>query len=41
VPLQRLGEPREIVAALIFLTSPDSAFIVGADLAADGGLTTL
>ena len=41
VPLQRLGEVREIVSALLFLASPDSAFIVGADLPADGGLTTL
>jgi NAD(P)-dependent dehydrogenase (short-subunit alcohol dehydrogenase family) len=41
VPLQRLGEPREMVAAIMFLASPDAAFIVGADLRADGGLTTL
>ena len=41
VPLQRLGEVGEIVSALMFLASPDSAFIVGADLPADGGLTTL
>ena len=41
VPLQRLGEVREIVSAIMFLASPGSAFIVGADLPADGGLTTL
>ena len=41
IPLQRFGEPREIVAALMFLASDDSAFVVGADLRADGGLTTL
>jgi NAD(P)-dependent dehydrogenase (short-subunit alcohol dehydrogenase family) len=41
VPLQRFGETREIVAALLFLASADSTFIVGADLRADGGLTTL
>ena len=41
VPLQRFGEIREIVAALMFLASPDSTFVVGADLRADGGLTTL
>ena len=41
VPLQRFGEPREMVAALMFLASADSAFVVGADLRADGGLTTL
>jgi len=41
VPLQRLGETHEMVAALLFLASSGSAFVVGADLRADGGLTTL
>jgi len=41
VPLQRFGETREMVAALMFLSCADSAFVVGADLRADGGLTTL
>jgi len=41
VPLQRFGETREMVAALMFLACADSAFVVGADLRADGGLTTL
>jgi len=41
VPLQRLGETSEMVAALMFLASSGSAFVVGADLRADGGLTTL
>ena len=41
VPLQRLGETREIVAALMFLASDDSGYVVGADLRADGGLTNL
>ena len=30
-----------MVAALLFLASSGSAFVVGADLRADGGLTTL
>jgi NAD(P)-dependent dehydrogenase (short-subunit alcohol dehydrogenase family) len=41
VPLQRFGETREMVAALMFLASADSSFVVGADLRADGGLTNL
>ena len=41
VPLQRLGETHEIVAALMFLASDASTYLLGADLAADGGLTTL
>jgi NAD(P)-dependent dehydrogenase (short-subunit alcohol dehydrogenase family) len=41
VPLQRDGETSEAVAALMFLASADSTYVVGADLQADGGLTTL
>ena len=41
VPLQRLGETREAVAALMFLASADSTYVVGSDLQVDGGLTTL
>lgn len=41
VPLQRVGETREAVAALMFLASADSTYVVGADLQVDGGLTTL
>lgn len=41
VPLQRFGETHEMVAALMFLASADSSYVVGADLRADGGLTTL
>jgi NAD(P)-dependent dehydrogenase (short-subunit alcohol dehydrogenase family) len=41
VPLQRFGETREMVAAVLFLASADSAYVVGADLRADGGLTNL
>lgn len=41
VPLQRLGETDEIVAALLFLASDASAYMLGADVAADGGLTAL
>jgi NAD(P)-dependent dehydrogenase (short-subunit alcohol dehydrogenase family) len=41
VPLQRLGETSEVVAALLFLACSDSTYVVGADLQVDGGLTTL
>jgi NAD(P)-dependent dehydrogenase (short-subunit alcohol dehydrogenase family) len=41
VPLQRLGDTSEVVAALMFLASADSTYVVGADLQVDGGLTTL
>jgi NAD(P)-dependent dehydrogenase (short-subunit alcohol dehydrogenase family) len=36
-PLQRIGEPDEIGAAIAFLASDDSSFITGAVIAADGG----
>ena len=40
VPMQRIGDPDEIAAAIAFLTSPDASFITGAYLNADGGWLT-
>ena len=37
VPLGRFGTPDEIAKAVAFLASSDSEFIVGQDLAVDGG----
>jgi NAD(P)-dependent dehydrogenase (short-subunit alcohol dehydrogenase family) len=39
--LGRLGRPEEIAAAILFLACDDSAFVVGASLVADGGLTAV
>lgn len=39
IPLGRLGLPEEVAAAVLFLVSPDSAYINGQVLAIDGGLT--
>lgn len=39
-PLGRLGTPREIADAAVFLASPQAAWITGTTLAVDGGLTT-
>jgi NAD(P)-dependent dehydrogenase (short-subunit alcohol dehydrogenase family) len=41
VPLQRFGTPEEIASAVLYLASSDSAFIVGTELVADGGMSQL
>src|SRR6185295_11830166 len=38
VPLKRFGTPDEIAEAVLYLCSPASAFVVGADLVIDGGM---
>jgi NAD(P)-dependent dehydrogenase (short-subunit alcohol dehydrogenase family) len=37
LPTGRVAEPSEIAAAALFLASPDSSFVNGSELAADGG----
>jgi 3(or 17)beta-hydroxysteroid dehydrogenase len=39
IPLGRLGRPAEVAKACVFLLSDASAFITGADVPVDGGLT--
>jgi NAD(P)-dependent dehydrogenase (short-subunit alcohol dehydrogenase family) len=41
VPIKRFGTPEEIAAAVLYLTAPESAFVVGAELIVDGGMATL
>ncbi len=38
-PIGRIGEPRDIASAVVFLSSDDAAFITGAEFAVDGGIT--
>jgi meso-butanediol dehydrogenase / (S,S)-butanediol dehydrogenase / diacetyl reductase len=41
IPLRRIAEPNEIAGTCSFLASNDSAFISGAVLLADGGVSTI
>lgn len=41
VPLGRFGRPEEIARAALVLASPDSSYVLGEELAVDGGWTTL
>src|SRR5499427_4800622 len=41
VPIKRFGTPQEIAAGVLYLTAPESAFVLGAELIIDGGMATL
>jgi NAD(P)-dependent dehydrogenase (short-subunit alcohol dehydrogenase family) len=41
VPLKRFGHPDDIANAVLYLSSPASAFVVGTELIVDGGMTQL
>lgn len=41
VPLGRFGTPEEIAATVLHLAAPESAFIVGTEIVADGGMSQL
>lgn len=37
-PLKRMGRPEEVANAALFLASDDSSFVIGSEIATDGGL---
>lgn len=41
IPLKRFGTPDEIASAVLYLASTESAYIVGTELVADGGMSQL
>ncbi|MGZ8301479.1 MAG: SDR family oxidoreductase, partial [Telluria sp.] len=41
IPLKRFGTPEELASAVLYLSSPESAFVVGTELIVDGGMSQL
>jgi NAD(P)-dependent dehydrogenase (short-subunit alcohol dehydrogenase family) len=41
VPLKRFGTPDEVASAVLYLSSPESSFVVGTELVVDGGMIQL
>ena len=41
VPMGRMGEPEEIAAAVLYLASPEAAYVTGATLHVNGGMAML
>lgn len=41
IPIGRVGQPREVANAILFLASDESSFITGAELAIDGGISAM
>lgn len=39
-PMKRIGQPHELAGPVVFLLSPASSYITGADVAVDGGWTS-
>lgn len=38
IPVKRFGQPEEVARAVLFLASDDSSYIIGNEIAVDGGL---
>jgi NAD(P)-dependent dehydrogenase (short-subunit alcohol dehydrogenase family) len=41
VPIGRLGEPRDVAEAVVYLASEESGFMTGAEIKLDGGLSAM
>ncbi len=41
VPVKRFGKPEEVASAVVYLASPNAAFVVGTELIIDGGMSQL
>lgn len=40
VPMRRMGQPNDLVGAVVFLASNESAYVTGQNIIVDGGLTS-
>jgi glucose 1-dehydrogenase len=40
IPLDRLGQPEDVAAAVAWLASPDASYVTGTTVFVDGGMTT-
>lgn len=41
VPVKRFGRPEDIAEAVLYLASPESAYVVGVEISVDGGMSQL
>jgi NAD(P)-dependent dehydrogenase (short-subunit alcohol dehydrogenase family) len=41
IPMKRFGTPEEIAKAVLFLSTSESAYVLGAEIAIDGGISQL
>lgn len=41
VPLRRFGSVEDVASAVLFLASPESGYVLGAEIAVDGGMSQL
>ena len=40
-PVKRFGKPEEVASAVVYLASPNAAFVVGTELIIDEGMSQL
>jgi NAD(P)-dependent dehydrogenase (short-subunit alcohol dehydrogenase family) len=40
-PLQRFGDPKELISAVLYLSSDSSTFVTGSEVIVDGGFSCM